>query len=117
MAGAKNPHTLYQRQHQCLGRLSRRSNKSIFAGLFLGRGTDLWKLDGVHVTSVGYAVSAGRDPPDTNTSLLRPDRVMPKSCNVVYDPKIIPKIIDFDALSEKSSFENHDPTTGQPSGQ
>ena len=78
-------------------------------GCFWGAERIFWKLDGIHVTSVGYA---GGDHEDPDYKL-----VCTKTTNhaevvhLVFDPSVI----SFDEIL-KVFFENHNPTQGDRQG-
>lgn len=78
-------------------------------GCFWGAERILWQLDGVHVTSVGYA--GGTDTSPTYERVCSGRTGHAEVVHVVYDPAII----SFDALL-KVFFENHDPTQGNRQG-
>ena len=71
-------------------------------GCFWGAERILWKLDGVHVTSVGYAGGHTTDPDYKKTCTGTTGHA--EMVHVVFDPKVI----SFDAIL-KVFFENHDP--------
>ncbi len=78
-------------------------------GCFWGAERILWKLDGVYVTSVGYAGGTSTSP---NYKLVCSGTTgHAEMVHVVYDPKVI----SFEALL-KVFFENHDPTQGNRQG-
>lgn len=78
-------------------------------GCFWGAERILWKLDGVHVTSVGYA---GGTSPSPNYELVCSGATgHAEMVHVVYDPKVI----SFEEIL-KVFFENHDPTQGNRQG-
>lgn len=78
-------------------------------GCFWGAERILWKLDGVHVTSVGYAGGHTSDPDYKKTCTGTTGHA--EMVHVVFDPKVI----SFDAIL-KVFFENHDPTQGNRQG-
>ena len=78
-------------------------------GCFWGAERILWKLDGVYVTSVGYAGGHTTDPDYKKTCTGMTGHA--EMVHVVYDPKII----SFDEIL-KVFFENHDPTQGDRQG-
>ena len=78
-------------------------------GCFWGAERILWKLDGVHVTSVGYA--GGSDPAPDYKKVCGGRTGHAEVVHVVYDPAVI----SFDELL-KVFFENHDPTQGNRQG-
>ena len=78
-------------------------------GCFWGAERILWKLDGVHVTSVGYAGGHTTDPDYKKTCTGTTGHA--EIVHVVFDPKVI----SFDAIL-KVFFENHDPTQGNRQG-
>ncbi|MGB6231800.1 MAG: peptide-methionine (S)-S-oxide reductase MsrA [Litorimonas sp.] len=78
-------------------------------GCFWGAERILWKLDGVHVTSVGYAGGQSADPDYKQVCSGRTGHA--EVVHVVYDPKTI----SFEELL-KVFFENHDPTQGNRQG-
>lgn len=78
-------------------------------GCFWGAERILWKLEGVHVTSVGYAGGTTKQP---NYELVCSGATgHAEVVHVVYDPKRIA----FDEIL-KVFFENHDPTQGNRQG-
>ncbi len=78
-------------------------------GCFWGAERILWKLDGVHVTSVGYAGGTDTAPDYKKVCSGRTGHA--EVVHVVYDPTVI----SFDQLL-KVFFENHDPTQGNRQG-
>lgn len=78
-------------------------------GCFWGAERILWKLDGVHVTSVGYA--GGTHPSPDYRLVCSGSTGHAEMVHVVYDPKVI----SFEELL-KVFFENHDPTQGNRQG-
>lgn len=78
-------------------------------GCFWGAERILWKLDGVHVTSVGY--SGGHTPKPDYRLVCTGKTGHAEMCHVVYDPKLI----SFDEIL-KVFFEHHDPTQGDRQG-
>jgi len=78
-------------------------------GCFWGAERILWKLDGVHVTSVGY--SGGHTPKPDYRLVCTGKTGHAEMCHVVYDPKVI----SFDEIL-KVFFEHHDPTQGDRQG-
>lgn len=78
-------------------------------GCFWGAERILWKLDGVHVTSVGYSGGQSKDPDYKAVCTGRTGHA--EMCHVVYDPSVI----SFDELL-KVFFEHHDPTQGDRQG-
>jgi peptide-methionine (S)-S-oxide reductase len=78
-------------------------------GCFWGAERILWKLDGVHVTSVGYAGGTDKSPDYKRVCSGRTGHA--EVVHVVYDPKVI----TFEQLL-KVFFENHDPTQGNRQG-
>lgn len=78
-------------------------------GCFWGAERILWKLDGVHVTSVGYAGGTDETPDYKRVCSGRTGHT--EAVHVVFDPTVI----TFDALL-KVFFENHDPTQGNRQG-
>jgi peptide-methionine (S)-S-oxide reductase len=78
-------------------------------GCFWGAERILWKLDGVYVTSVGYAGGTTTSP---NYDLVCSGATgHAEVVQVVFDPAVI----SFDAVL-KVFFENHDPTQGNRQG-
>ena len=78
-------------------------------GCFWGAERIMWKLDGVYVTSVGYAGGHTADPNYRKTCTGRTGHA--EMVHVVYDPKVI----SFEQIL-KVFFENHDPTQGDRQG-
>jgi len=78
-------------------------------GCFWGAERILWKLDGVWVTSVGYAGGHTTDPDYKKTCTGHTGHA--EMVHVVYDPKVI----SIDEIL-KVFFENHDPTQGDRQG-
>ncbi len=78
-------------------------------GCFWGAERILWKLDGVYVTSVGYAGGHTTDPDYKKTCTGTTGHA--EMVHVVYDPKVI----SIDEIL-KVFFENHDPTQGDRQG-
>jgi peptide-methionine (S)-S-oxide reductase len=78
-------------------------------GCFWGAERILWKLDGVHVTSVGYAGGTDTAPDYKKVCSGRTGHA--EVVHVVFDPTVI----SFDELL-KVFFENHDPTQGNRQG-
>ena len=78
-------------------------------GCFWGAERILWKLEGVYVTSVGYAGGHTSDPDYKKTCTGTTGHA--EMVHVVFDPKVI----SFDAIL-KVFFENHDPTQGNRQG-
>ena len=78
-------------------------------GCFWGAERILWKLEGVYVTSVGYAGGHVEGPDYRKTCTGRTGHA--EIVHVVYDPKVI----SFEAIL-KVFFENHDPTQGDRQG-
>lgn len=78
-------------------------------GCFWGAERILWKLDGVHTTSVGYAGGSSDDPDYKKVCSGRTGHA--EVVHVAYDPSVI----SFDELL-KVFFENHDPTQGNRQG-
>lgn len=78
-------------------------------GCFWGAERILWKLDGVHVTSVGYAGGTDETPDYKRVCSGRTGHT--EAVHVVFDPTVI----TFEELL-KVFFENHDPTQGNRQG-
>ncbi len=78
-------------------------------GCFWGAERILWKLDGVHVTSVGYAGGTDTAPDYKRVCSGRTGHA--EVVHVVYDPSVL----SFDELL-KVFFEHHDPTQGNRQG-
>jgi peptide-methionine (S)-S-oxide reductase len=78
-------------------------------GCFWGAERILWKLDGVHVTSVGYAGGADTQPDYKRVCSGRTGHS--EVVHVVFDPTVI---TNEELL--KVFFENHDPTQGNRQG-
>ena len=78
-------------------------------GCFWGAERIMWKLDGVYVTSVGYAGGHTVDPDYKKTCTGTTGHA--EMVHMVYDPKVI----SFDEIL-KVFFENHDPTQGNRQG-
>ena len=78
-------------------------------GCFWGAERIFWRLDGVHLTSVGYSGGHTTDPdyPKTCTGTTGHAEVV----HVVFDPNVV----NFDKIL-KVFFENHDPTQGNRQG-
>ena len=78
-------------------------------GCFWGAERIFWKLDGVHVTSVGYA-GGSHDAPDYH-KVCSGATGHAEVVHVVFDPSKI----SFEEIL-KVFFENHDPTQGNRQG-
>jgi len=78
-------------------------------GCFWGAERILWKLDGVHVTSVGYAGGTATSP--DYKSVCSGATGHAEIVHVVFDPSVI----SFEGIL-KVFFENHDPTQGNRQG-
>ena len=78
-------------------------------GCFWGAERIFWKLEGVHVTSVGYAGGQHENP---NYKLVCTGTTHhAEVVHIVFDPAVI----SFDEIL-KIFFENHDPTQGNRQG-
>lgn len=78
-------------------------------GCFWGAERIFWQLDGVHVTSVGYAGGTTDDPDYKSVCSGRTGHA--EVFHVVFDPTVI----TYDEIL-KVFFENHDPTQGNRQG-
>ncbi len=78
-------------------------------GCFWGAERILWKLDGVHVTSVGYSGGHTADPDYRAVCTGRTGHA--EMCHVVFDPSVV----SYEELL-KVFFEHHDPTQGNRQG-
>jgi len=78
-------------------------------GCFWGAERIFWKLDGVHVTSVGYA--GGNDDNPDYKAVCTGATGHAEIVHIVYDPKVV----STDEIL-KVFFENHDPTQGNRQG-
>ena len=78
-------------------------------GCFWGAERIFWQIEGVHVTSVGYAGGITDDPDYKKVCSGQTGHA--EAVHIVYDPKVI----SFDALL-KVFFENHNPTQGNRQG-
>lgn len=78
-------------------------------GCFWGAERILWKLKGVHTTSVGYA--GGTDPVPDYKKVCTGKTGHAEVCHVVFDPAVISY-----AQILKVFFENHNPTQGNRQG-
>ncbi|NNE56508.1 MAG: peptide-methionine (S)-S-oxide reductase MsrA [Hellea sp.] len=78
-------------------------------GCFWGVERIFWQLDGVYVTSVGYAGGDTSNPDYKHVCTGTTNHA--EVVHVVYDPKVI----TYDDLL-KVFFENHDPTQGDRQG-
>lgn len=79
-------------------------------GCFWGAERKFWQLgEGVHVTAVGYAGGATRNPTYEDVCTGRTGHA--EAVRVAYFPAIMP----FEKLL-KTFFENHDPTQGMRQG-
>ena len=78
-------------------------------GCFWGAERIFWKLDGVHVTSVGY--SGGQTSKPDYRLVCTGKTGHAEMCHIVFDPSVI----SFDEIL-KVFFEHHDPTQGDRQG-
>lgn len=78
-------------------------------GCFWGAERIFWELDGVHVTSVGYA--GGHDTSPDYKSVCSGRTGHSEVVHVVFDPSVV----STDEIL-KVFFENHDPTQGNRQG-
>ncbi|MGB3456196.1 MAG: peptide-methionine (S)-S-oxide reductase MsrA [Litorimonas sp.] len=78
-------------------------------GCFWGVERIFWQLDGVHVTSVGYA--GGSDPSPDYKSVCSGRTGHAEVVHIVFDPEVV----GYDELL-KVFFEHHDPTQGNRQG-
>lgn len=78
-------------------------------GCFWGAERILWKLDGVHTTSVGYA--GGTDSAPDYKRVCSGATGHAEVVHIVFDPAVISY-----AQILKVFFENHDPTQGDRQG-
>ncbi|MEM7727720.1 MAG: peptide-methionine (S)-S-oxide reductase MsrA [Pseudomonadota bacterium] len=86
------------------------SEQALFGmGCFWGVERIFWKLDGVHVTSVGYAGGSAPDPDYKSVCSGRTGHA--EVAHIVFDPDVI----TYEELL-KVFFENHDPTQGNRQG-
>lgn len=78
-------------------------------GCFWGAERIFWKLDGVHVTSVGYA--GGVSPAPDYKLICSGTTGHAEVFHVIFDPSVI----SYEGIL-KVFFENHDPTQGNRQG-
>lgn len=78
-------------------------------GCFWGAERIFWKLDGVHVTSVGYAGGNGENPDYKTVCAGGTNHA--EVVHIVFDPSVISYV---EIL--KTFFENHNPTQGNRQG-
>lgn len=78
-------------------------------GCFWGAERIFWQLDGVHVTSVGYA--GGHDSSPDYKRVCSGATGHAEVVHVVFDPSVI----SYDEIL-KTFFENHNPTQGNRQG-
>ena len=106
---AKNP-AHYISGHDMFGGYPEGMEQAMLGlGCFWGAERIFWKLDGVYVTSVGYA--GGTDIAPTYKSVCSGRTGHAEIVHIVFDPHVI----SYDEFL-KVFFEHHDPTQGNRQG-